>query len=100
VVEHLRKETPSRWVGVIGLIPSVIVAGYTVAAMFAWFGLHASAVSGFTVGVYSLFTPLGSLLGVTIVQGKVTSPETVAAELRATAITVAAAQAAGPDQAR
>jgi hypothetical protein len=81
VVEHLRRETVSRWVGVIGLVPAFLVAGYAVAASFSWFGLDVSTVSGVSGWIYSVFTPIGSLVGVVIVQAKVTSPETLATEL-------------------
>ena len=97
VVEHVRKETPSRWVGVIGTIPPFVGALIYLGVAFAWWTTTASTVTSLVTAV---LTPIGALAGVTYAQSKVTSPETMAAELQTTAVTVAAAQAAGPDRAR
>lgn len=92
-VEHLRRETPSRWVGVIGLIPATLITAYTVAATFGWGQLNPSSVAGATGLITALFTPIATLAGVGIVQARVTSPETLQRE-RADAATPAAILAA------
>lgn len=90
LVEHLRRETPSRWVGVIGLIPAEVSSIVLLGITFAWWGESALEVSGF---VLAILVPVGSLLGVTIVQAKIYSPETATKNVQA----VAAAKAVDPE---
>lgn len=94
IVEHLRRETPSRWVGVLGLIPAEVSGVVLLGIAFLWWGESALKVSTLVLAV---FTPIGALVGVTIAQAKVTSPETLAADLAATAHEVSVAKAATPD---
>lgn len=93
IVEHRRKGTPSRWVGVLGMIPAEVTTVVTVGIAFAWWGASAVRVSSL---VLAIVVPLASLAGVTIAQAKVTSPETMSTELESVAITVAAAKNVDP----
>lgn len=94
LIEHLRRETPSRWVGVMTLIPPEVSAIVLLGIAFAWWNESALRVSGYVV---ALLTPIGALVGVTIAQAKVTSPETLHDELVATAHEVSIAKAAEPE---
>lgn len=94
VIEHLRNGTASRWVGVLGMIPAEVSAVVLLGVAFAWWDTSALKVSTF---VLALITPLAAIFGVTIAQGKVTSPETLQKGLTATAQEVAAAKAAVPE---
>lgn len=93
IAEHLRKETPSRWVGVLGLVPAEVTSVVGLGIAFAWWGESATKIGGAVIGAVTF---LASLAGVAVAQGKVTSPETLARELEATAIEVAAAKNVDP----
>lgn len=72
LVEHLRRETPSRWVAVFGLSPPEVVALLVVLRVF-----EVTHLSAGTEGAIVSLVSLGlSIFGVTIAQAKVTSPET------------------------
>lgn len=78
VVEHLRKETPSRWVGIFGMLTVEVPAVAALGIAFAWWPPSANGVAGTITSGIAL---VAGLFGVTIAQGKVTSPETLTKEL-------------------
>lgn len=86
IVEHLRKETPSRWVGVIGLLVAEVPAIGALGVAFAWWSDDASAK--LSSAIIAAISFVATLLGVNLVQEKVTSPETMRSE-------IAVAQASG-----
>lgn len=90
LIEHLRPGSPSRWVGVIGLLPPEVGAVVTLGVVFAWWGESAVKVTGF---VSAILLPVAAILGVSVAQAKVYSPETATK----IAVDVATAKAVDPE---
>ena len=77
VLEHFRRETPSRWVAMFGLLPPEITAVIVVLRVFDVFVLSADQQSNLL-----MIIGLGlGIFGVTVAQSKVTAPETMRAEI-------------------
>jgi uncharacterized membrane protein YjjB (DUF3815 family) len=73
VVEHVRKETPSRWVAVFGLLPPEVAALLVMLRVFEV--THFSA--GTEGAVLAIVTGALAAFGVTVAQSKVYAPETI-----------------------
>lgn len=95
VVEHVRKETPSRWVGIFGTLTPLIPAVGALGTAFAWWTAEVSAK--WTGSLVAAVAFLAGIAGVSIAQGKVTSPETRTAELASTAAIAQASARRGGD---
>lgn len=75
LVAHFRKDTPTRWVAVFGLIGPVVVTGFAVLTLFGvW-----TALTG--VLVLAVLSPLLALFGISVSQNAVWSPESHQAEI-------------------
>jgi hypothetical protein len=76
VAEHVRKETPSRWVGIFGLLTTEVPVVFALGLAFTWWTQASNATAGL---IASAITIVAAGFGVTVAQSKVTSPETLKA---------------------